>query len=72
MQFSGSETRDGQPMALLKDGERVVARVYLSPDQKTLRIALPEMQDTGVPNVMERGQVKVDYRNKLIDFRRKP
>ena len=67
MDWSADKTKTGEPMAVLKDGDKVVAKVYLSPDQGVLRIVLPEMsKDTKAE------QVKVDWAHGLIDFRRRP
>ena len=67
MEWHEDKTKDGGPVAVLKDGGEVVAKVYLSPDSSVLRIVLPEMsKDT------KSAQVKVDYAHGLVDFRRKP
>ena len=78
MDWAAEKTAQGAPMAVLRDGERVVAKVYLSPDAAVLRIALPELElpNDGEPlpasGEVRRGQVKIDFAHKLIDFRRRP
>jgi hypothetical protein len=62
MDWEATLTVNGAPMAILKDGAKVIVKVYLSPDSKTLRFALPEME--------EETQLKIDTNNRLIDFRR--
>jgi uncharacterized protein YggU (UPF0235/DUF167 family) len=54
---------DGRPAAVFKDGEKVIAKVYLSPDSSTLRIVLPELA--------QQEQLKIDIEHRLIDLRRK-
>lgn len=61
-----------RPAAVLRDGAKVIAKVYLSPDRSVLRVVLPEMSGIDTTDTLERGQVKVDFAHKLIDFRRKP
>lgn len=50
------------PTATLKDGDQPIAKIYLSPDGKVLRIVLPEFNTLN--------QLKVDVANHLLDFRR--
>lgn len=56
--------RAGHPVAVLRAGNDVVARCYLSPDRTVLRIMLPEL---GAET-----QIKVDAQRKYLDFRRNP
>lgn len=60
--FRAEESSFNTPMAVLKAGEKVIAKIYLSPDGKTLRFALAEFA------MLE--QVKLDLENHLIDFKR--
>ena len=55
---------DGRPAAVFKDGEKVIAKVDLSPDSAVLRIVLPELT--------QQEQLKIDVEHHLVDFRRKP
>ena len=58
------ESPDGTTSPLFKDGEKVIAKVYLSPDSAVLRIVLPELT--------QQEQLKIDVEHHLVDFRRKP
>ena len=65
MDWTSTTTESGAPTAVLKDGDKVIAKVYLSPDQTVLRVVLPELRGGDV------ARLKVDYAHGLIDFRRK-
>jgi hypothetical protein len=54
-------------MAVLRDGQKILAKLYLSPDHSVLRIVLPELSTAANPS-----QVKIDMTHQLIDFRRMP
>jgi hypothetical protein len=57
------KTKDGMPVAALYDQKKLVAKIYLSEDFKTLRIVLPEMTDFAA-------QVTCNTEHQFIDFRR--
>ena len=63
LELWSEDGKGGRKIALLRAGETLLAKIYLSPDQGVLRIVLPEMSESS--------QLKIDAKNKLIDFRRK-
>ncbi len=60
--FTAEESGFQTPMAVLRAGTKIVAKIYLSPDGKVLRFALPELATAE--------QIKTDLENQIIDFRR--
>jgi hypothetical protein len=44
MEFTAETTIHGRPMAVLRDGTKIIVKIYLSPDGKKLRIALPGLK----------------------------
>ena len=57
------ETRSGQPMVELREGDRVVAKMYPNREGTKIRIVLPELTTMG--------QTLIDDRNHLLEFDRK-
>jgi len=64
MDWHAEKTVHGSPSAVLRDGDKLIAKVYLSPEGDVLRVVLPEMTTAG--------QVKIDSAHHLIDFKRRP
>ena len=56
------ETRNGQPMAELREGDLVIAKVYTNADETKIRIVLPELRN------YRQTLIAVDSR--LIEFTR--
>lgn len=57
-----AKTVSGADVAEFLDGERVVARLYSSPDGKKLRLALPELGNFA--------QVRIRLEERVVDFER--
>lgn len=58
------QTKLGKPVAVLHDGHnKDMVKIYLSPDNSTLRIVLNEL--------VVLTQIKIDVEHHIIDFRRK-
>lgn len=62
--WSEDKTFKHNPAAVLRAGERVVMKVYLSPNRDIIRIVLAELVD--------QKQIKVLIEDHIIDFRRTP
>jgi hypothetical protein len=63
MEWEVKETKQGTPSAIFKDGDKVIAKVYLSSDKYVLRIVLPEWDNLN--------NITLNYPYKIIDFKRK-
>lgn len=63
MEWTAEETKRGTPSVILREGETMVAKIYLSPDSNVLRIVLPEWTSFR--------SVSLNYAEKIIDFKRK-
>ncbi|HEV1286542.1 MAG TPA: hypothetical protein VNU44_14570 [Bryobacteraceae bacterium] len=63
MEWDAGKTPGGMPQAIFRDGDKVIAKVYMSPDNAVLRFVLLELEDAG--------QLKIDAAHKILDFRRK-
>lgn len=61
-EWSVDHTEYGNPSAVLKDKDKIIAKVYLSPNQQYLRIVLPEFIDSSQVTFKPGG---------IIDLRRK-
>ena len=57
-----SSTKTGSPVAELRDGETLVAKMYSSHDSQVIRIVFPELSD--------KWQAMISVENKLIEFSR--
>lgn len=62
MDWEADSNRFGMPTAVLNDKGKVVARIYLSPQQDVLRIVLPEFTNSKQLSFKPGG---------IIDFSRK-
>lgn len=63
MEWEAKETKQGTPSAIFKDGDKIIAKVYLSPDRSVLRIVLPEWDNLN--------SITLNYPDKIVDFKRK-
>lgn len=57
-----SETRNGFPSVELRDGERVIAKMYANAEGTKIRIVLAELRSYG--------QVLISPGNRLLEFDR--
>lgn len=57
------ETRDGHPMAELREGDKTICRVYPNADHSKIRMVLPEL--------MGYSQTLISPDTKCIEFARK-
>lgn len=62
MEWNAEDTQFGTPCAVLKDGNKVIIKVYLSPDHLRIRFVLPEFV------LPDQFTVKADG---VVDFKRK-
>lgn len=63
MEWSEEKTALGSaPVATLRDGSKIIVKVYLSPDALSIRFVLPEFIETTQVSFKPGG---------IIDFRRK-
>lgn len=63
MEWKVEETSWEKPSAVLYDKEKVVVKIYLSPNEQKLRIYLPELN---APD-----QIEVKAIHQIIDFSRR-
>ena len=62
MEWESQTLKNGGPCAVLRDGDRIIAKVYLSTDKTMLRIVLPEWNDLNA--------VTLNYPQRIVDFKR--
>lgn len=64
MDFLAEKSSQDTPMAVLKDGTEPIMRVYMTSDEKFIRIQLTELKAVG--------QLKINPATGVVEFRRKP
>ena len=63
MEWDQEVGQSNRTVAILKDGNKVVVKIYLSPDGNIIRFVLPEL------TVVQ--QIRIRTQERIIDFARK-